>query len=182
MKKARKAILIVSVIFLALLGLYEVLLELPVAWWLYAAVTVVFVLAIVFTIKGRLPYRSLVIPIVAIAFAWLLYFVPWSARKQFVKDLYCIRSGMNEEQVREIMSGYMEGTGWPAVYGGETEGEGTLNDLGSGTSRSTTSVDGNLAIKDSIVFRHSDEGAYNSDWGIVTFENGRVVGVDFSPD
>jgi energy-coupling factor transporter transmembrane protein EcfT len=182
MNAARKAIVILSAIFLVLLGLYEVVLGFPVAWWLYLAVTIMFTLSIVLTLTGRLPYRTLVIPFAAIAFGWLLFFVPWSSRKPFLTDLYSIRSGMNERQVREIMSGYIEGTGWPAVYGGETPGEGTLNDLGSGASYSTTSADGKLAIKDAIVFRHSNDGAYGSDWGIVTFENGRVVSVDFSPD
>jgi hypothetical protein len=182
MNATRKAIVIVSVLFLVLLGLYEVVLGFPAAWWFYLAVTIVHAVSIVLTITRRLSYRTLVIPVAAIAFSWLLYFVPWSSRKPFLNDLYRIRPGMNEDQVRTIMSSYREGTGWPAVYGGGTPGAGTLNDLGSRTSYSTTSVDGKLAIKDSIVFRHSDDGAYNSDWGIVTFENGRVVGIEFSPD
>jgi hypothetical protein len=89
---------------------------------------------------------------------------------------------MREDEVRNIMAGYMEGTGWPAVYGGESHGEGIVNDPGSGSSYPASEVDGELAIKNSLVFRHSDDGAYNSDWGIVTFEEGRVVSVDFSPD
>jgi hypothetical protein len=182
MNATRKAIVIISVLFLALLGLWELGLGMPVAWWLYLAVSLSLTISIILTLPRNQPYRTLVIPVAAIALSWILYLVPWNSRKPFLKDLHSIRSGMDEGQVRQIMSGYLEGTGWPTVYGGESSGEGSLTDLGSGTTRPTTSVHGELAITDSLVFRHSDDGAYNSDWGIVTFDKGRVVNVEFSPD
>jgi len=182
MKAVRKALVSFSVLFLSLLALYEVLLELPVAWWLYAAVTVALVLVMSVTLAKKIPLRTLVVPLIGIAVAWVLYFVPWSGRKLFLKDLHSIQPGMNEDEVRNIMAGYMEGTGWPALYGGDNHGEGVVNDLGTGSSHQATEVDGKLAIRNALVFRHSDEGAYNSDWGIVTFEGGGVVSVDFSPD
>jgi hypothetical protein len=41
---------------------------------------------------------------------------------------------------------------------------------------------GEMSLQNSVVFRHSDDGRFNSDWGIVEFQDGRVVGVRFSPD
>jgi hypothetical protein len=182
MKASRQALVCSGGFLLALMALYEVLLELPVAWWLYAAVTVAWAAAISVTLGKSLPHRTLVVPIAGIIIAWVLYFVPWSIRKPFLRDLYSIQPGMNEDEVRNIMAGYMEGTGWPALYVGESHGEGFVNDFGTGTGYPATEFDGELAIKNSLVFRHSDDGAYNSDWGIVTLEEGRVVSVDFSPD
>jgi len=31
-------------------------------------------------------------------------------------------------------------------------------------------------------YRHTNEGWGNSDWGVVTFEDGRVVQTEFMPD
>lgn len=113
----------------------------------------------------------------------VFHFVPWTSRKPFLKDLYSIKPGMTETDVRRIMGRYMEGTNWPAIYGGSPEGSGTLNDPGSGKQHATESTpDGKLTIKSSLVFRHSTSGAFDSDWGIVALENGRVTGVSFSPD
>ncbi len=82
------------------------------------------------------------------------------------------------------MGHYMEGTGWPAFPGnGPTNGPGMLNIVGSGSQYHTeTSLSGVMTVRDSLVFRHSDEGAFNSDWGIISLSNGRVVRVEFSPD
>jgi hypothetical protein len=48
----------------------------------------------------------------------------------------------------------------------------------------TTSISpsGELEIQDSITYRHSNEGAFNSDWAVVKFEDGKVVSKVFMPD
>ena len=67
---------------------------------------------------------------------------------------------MTLADVRRTMSGYMEGTGWklPGQAGQE------------------------FAIGGAVVFRHSNEAEFNSDFGIVYFFEGRVTHVEFSPD
>ena len=75
---------------------------------------------------------------------------------------------MSVREVRGIMAGYMEGTGWPANPFAE--------------SNESSESPGQLAIPDALVFRHSDEPAYNSDWGIVSFQAGRITKVEFSAD
>jgi hypothetical protein len=113
----------------------------------------------------------------------VLYFVPWSSRKPFLHDLYSIQPGMTEADVRRVMGRYKEGTGWPAAYGGMPAGTGTLTDLGTGSTHATgTTPAGEMTIQDSLVFRHSTDGAFDADFGIVTFRNSRVVEVSFSPD
>ncbi len=182
MMLVRQAIVMLSLSFLVLLALYEVGFGSPVVWWLYAAVTVAFIPAIGIALELHLPRRTVVVPLVGISFAWVLFLVPWNSRKPFLNDLYRIRPGMNEAQVRKIMGQYMEGTGWPAVYGEDGPGERSLTGLGSGGSDSPTEPDDQLVIQNPVVFRHSDDGAYNADWGIVKFEGGHVVSVDFSRD
>jgi hypothetical protein len=90
---------------------------------------------------------------------------------------------MTEADVRRIMDRYIEGTGWPAVYGGTPAGTGTLTDMGTGTTHATgTTPTGEMTIQHSLVFRHSTAGAFDSDWGIVELKDGKVTGVSFSAD
>jgi len=67
---------------------------------------------------------------------------------------------MTVEEVRRTMTGYTEGTGW--------------DDPGRPREE--------LHIQGALVFRHSNEPEFNSDWGIVWIANGRVTKVEFSPD
>jgi hypothetical protein len=110
--------------------------------------------------------------------------VDWTTRKPFLRDLARVRVGMTEAEVRHIMGRYTQGTGWPAnPFDTSTNATGTLTDVGSGSQYSTTtSPSGEMATQGLLVFRHSTDGAFNSDWGIVCLSNGRVVGVEFSPD
>lgn len=88
-----------------------------------------------------------------------------TSRTRFLRDLYSIRPGMTPDQVRRIMAGYNEGTGWPPNL---------LVDR--------VEPSGEFTVPGAIVFRHSDEPQYNSDWGVVSFKNGRVTQVRFDPD
>ena len=112
----------------------------------------------------------------------VLYIVPWNSRKPFLRDFEKVRVGMSVPEVEAIMGGYMKGTGWPALPGADESG-GTLTEVGSGVTMDTAiDHNGEIEIKDSITYRHSNEGAFNSDWGVVKFEDGKVVGKRFMPD
>lgn len=165
---------------LAFFASAELLLAMPVAWWLYVLLIPMFA----FGLYERGPFRerrtSWAHFGVAVAMMAALHFVPWTTRKPFLRDLDRVQAGMTEAEVRRIMARYLEGTGWPAMPQG---GPGTLTDLGSGgTHRTTVSTNGDMALRDSLVFRHSTDGRFNSDWGIVKMDGGRVTGVSFSPD
>jgi len=111
-----------------------------------------------------------------------LYVVPWNSRKPFLRDLDKVQIGMTVNQVEAIMGRYMKGTGWPAVPGSNSP-TGQLVEVGSGITMATSnSPSGELVIQDSVTYRHSNDGAFNSDWGVVRFKNGRVVAKEFMPD
>ncbi len=111
-----------------------------------------------------------------------LYLVPWNSRKPFLRDLEKVQIGMTVDQVEVIMGQYMKGTGWPAMPGSSAP-TGQLVEAGSGITIATSnSPSGELVIQNSITYRHSNDGAFNSDWGVVKFKNGKVVAKKFMPD
>ena len=167
-----------------LLALCELVLAFPVAWWLYVSVVLAFAAALVERAPLRRQPRRLGALAAITAIAATLYLVDWSTRKPFLRDLNRIKVGMSEAEVRQIMARYMTGTGWPASAGdGRQTASGTLSIVGSTSQYSTTvSSSGELQIRNAIVFRHSNDGAFDSDWGIVTFVGSRVVRVEFSRD
>jgi hypothetical protein len=143
----------------------EVFFEFPVNGWLYLIVTAMFAAGLLSSRAPRYRRARLVAFAAICLVVALLYGVPWTSRNGFLKRLYSIRPGMTKRDARAVMAGYMEGTGWPAnpfVASHEPAGE--------------------LAIEGALVFRHSDDPAYNSDWGIVHFRHGRVTEVEFSGD
>jgi hypothetical protein len=91
-------------------------------------------------------------------------FIDWNSRKPFLRDFYRIREGMTPAQVEQIMGDYMKGGGAP---------------LGS---PKTESNERGEIVTGTLTYRHTDEGWGDSDWGVVTFENGRVVQTEFLPD
>jgi hypothetical protein len=91
-------------------------------------------------------------------------FIDWDSRKPFLKDLYQVHVGMTEAQVDQIMGNYIRGSGWPTNPNPDVAGV------------------AELAIANSVIYRHTDAGWGDSDWGIVTYRNGRVVDVRYSPD
>jgi hypothetical protein len=96
-------------------------------------------------------------------------FVDWNSRKPFLKDLYRVEEDMTVAQVEQIMGDYMVGTGWPA------------RPLGL-PGEDSAAVTEELAAPDRLVYRHTDEGWGDSDWGEIRFEEGRVVEIRFLPD
>lgn len=95
--------------------------------------------------------------------------VDWNSRKPFLKDLYRIKEGMTVEQVEQIMGGYMGGICEPTHSPDPSDGQQAIETAA-------------LAEPDRAVYRHTDEGWGNSDWGEVTFEEGRVAEIQFLPD
>jgi hypothetical protein len=180
----RISVFTIATLGLALFALCELGMAYPVAWWLYCSVALAFAVALIWPpwAGPRLPRVAALMAISAVIA--VLYFGAWTSRKPFLRDLARVRIGMTEVEVRHIMGRYLEGTGWPASpFDTATNAPGTLTDIGSGSQHSTiTSPSGELVIRDSLVFRHATDGAFNSDWGIVSLSNGRVVTVEFSPD
>lgn len=168
---------------LAGLAFCELALACPAAGWLYLVVVVLLAAGLVrpASLWRQLPRLGTFVALSAVGA--VLHFGEWTTRKPFLRDLDRVRPGMMEGEVREVMARYLEGTGWPAVQSTTPNEPGTLQDLGGSLRHATAaSPSGQLALKDSLVFRHSTSRAFNSDWGIVTFTNGRVAQVSFSPD
>lgn len=167
---------------LLLVALCEVVMAWPIPRTYYAGLAFVFAVACL----RFLPLRRQWGYVLTLAVAWsalaTLHFVDWNTRKPFLRDLDRIQPGMTEPDVRRIMGHYIEGTGWPANPLAP-EGTGTVRVVpGDSQWESGTSHSGELTLKHTVVFRHSHDGAFASDWGIVTFAAGRVVSVQFSPD
>jgi len=179
----RIALITIAGFALVLFGLCGIGMAYPVAWWLYLTVTFVFAATLIRPVALRSQVGRLCAFAAVIAFVTMLYLVDWTTRKPFLRDLARVRVGMTEAEVRHIMGRYMEGTGWPASPFETPTNSSTLSIVGSSSQYSTTtSPDGHMVIRDSLVFRHSLDGAFNSDWGIVSLSSGRVVRVEFSPD
>lgn len=168
-----------GLVLLGYFGLFEVLFGYPVVWWLYAAASGLLGISVAAALVGKRHRVLAVFPVLGICLAWMLFVVPWNTRKPFLRDLDRIEVGMSEQEVRAIMDGYMVGTGWPTPGRGDPVTDGS----GAGAVRfATIENSGELELAGAIVFRHSNDGAYNADWGIVQLERGRVASVEFSGD
>ncbi len=168
-------------------SLSELLLAMPVPFWQYAWAGLIVVGSSVLVValsptRRRIELTSAGCLSVMVVVA-ILHLVPWSSRKPFLQDLERVQPGMARAEVEQIMAGYMRGTGWPEVPFADGAGPRTLTSVSTGATYQTkTDPNGQLAIKDSIVFRHSNDGRLNSDWGVVTFRNGKVIAKQFMPD
>jgi hypothetical protein len=179
----RIALITIAAIALGLFAVCEIGMAYPVAWWLYLSVAVGFAAGLIRPVPVRSQLAGIGALLAVIAVIAALYLVEWTTRKPFLHDLARIRVGMTETEVRHIMGRYMEGTGWPASPYDTHTNSGTLSLVGSSSQYSTTtSPGGHMVIRDSLIFRHSNDGAFNSDWGVVSISHGRVVRVEFSPD
>lgn len=115
-------------------------------------------------VLARRELRRIVALIVFIVAMVILYNIQWNTRKPFLMDLSRVRIGMTAEEVDGVMSKYIKGSGIPPV------------------GNFASDENGQLKLKDSIVYRHSNDGAFNADWGVVKFKDGKVVDVEFLPD
>jgi hypothetical protein len=150
---------------LLLFAASEMLIAMPIPWRLYVAAAAMFAVGLLRKRPPRRQFGRLVILMSICLVAAILHLTPWSSRKVFLKDLYSIKPGMTVTEVKAIMAGYIPGTGFPSNPLAEPPGP-----------------SGELTIRGALVFRHSEEPAYNADWGIVNFRDGRVTGVEFSAD
>ena len=157
----------------------EILLALPLPVWFYGLSGLLVILPVVIR-PSRL---AAIVAVALVGFLIAFHLVPWISRKPFLQQLNKVQPGMTEAQVRAIIAGHKEGTGWPAApwqpvgFAGELQTTGSSN-----TFRTVTDTNRNLALADSLVFRHSDNGRFNSDWGVVEFKDGRGIHVQFMPD
>lgn len=159
--RVKAATRVLAIPLVALAAWFELALLFPLWRWVYAlAMAVVVACAAIDRAAATQPgpaQRRVV------GFWWLLgiallilHLAPWSSRKPFLQSLRTIRVGMTLPEVEAIMAGYGRGSGWRGL-------EGPL-------------------FADAVVFRHSDEARFNSDWGIVRFGGDKVVAVEFLPD
>jgi hypothetical protein len=145
--------------------------------WTYAVYAAVGALYFVPSLRAR-GLRSVVgvLCVAYLAAIALLFFIPLSSLQPFLRDLERVRPGMTVAQVQAIMRGYKRGTGWPVPSGPAPVVSGP-DDVSSDVTYET-SDEGELLLPNTLTFRHTD----NSDWGVVSFRNGRVSKVEFLPD
>jgi hypothetical protein len=139
-------------------------------YWQFVAIYAAFCVLVGLLLLVDSPKREkLLILGLLVIVLFSLRFVDWNSRKPFLKDLYRVQEGMSLEQVEEIMGEYMGGACCPAeplaLSGGDGPGEPEQ-----------------IEPPDRLVYRHTDEGWGDSDWGEVHFENGRVAKVRYLPD
>jgi hypothetical protein len=95
--------------------------------------------------------RLLILALFSVAVA-SVHFINWNSRKPFLKDFYRLQEGMTEAQVDGIMGDYIKETDLPPLPLGEAP-----------------------EAVEAVVYRHTDEGWGESDWGVVAFKGGRVA-------
>ena len=107
----RIAFITIAALALALFAFCEVGMAYPVAWWLYLLVGIAFAAALIrlVPVRNQLARVGMLTAVIALIVA--LYFVEWTSRKPFLRDLARVHVGMTEVEVRHIMARYMEGTG-----------------------------------------------------------------------
>jgi len=182
MKTFLKMILYFLASLLFIISLFsEVSLDIPTAHWFYCLTLCTGISCIFFIKKSKARIMKLALLIFSLSLLTYLHIAPWSSRRVFLDDLDKIKIGMDKKDVQTIMQNYMIGTGWNIPS--EVKKVQSVEDAGSGQKyEANLSSSRELMIKNSIVFRHSNDAVYNSDWGIVKFENDIVVAVSFSSD
>lgn len=101
----------------------------------------------------------------------------YDSRYTFLADLDKVKIGFSKNDVEKIMGKYFKGTNWPAS-GKQITIPGTKREK---FEVDTTKTD-QLTLKYCDVYRHSNEGKYDSDWGIICYKDGSVDYVDFAAD
>lgn len=92
--------------------------------------------------------------------------VDWNSRKSFLRDFYSLKEGMTADEVDRTMSGYMKENG-----GGPPQSQNLYEFDERGE-----------LVTGWVTYRHTNEGWGDSDWGVVAFESGHVVRLEFLPD
>jgi hypothetical protein len=113
--------------------------------------------------------------VAACAVVLVLAFVPWHPRKRFVWDLHSVEPGMTVDEVEAVMGRYMKGAGKKWAVPGVSEA--------LVVAPAFPAADERAHATGTMTYRWDDsDGGYDSDWGQVTFADGRVVEVRFLPD
>ena len=157
--KLRYALLVI--VFLIAFGVFLVLdlfFQVSVYLRFVAAYAAFWTLVGALLLRGSPTRHKLLILGLFVVIVFSVRFVNWTTLKPFLKDFYSIKEGMTPAQVEQIMGSYIIGDG-------KTE----INEQGE-------------IVAGSITYRHTNEGWGDSDWGVVTFENSRVVEIEFLPD
>lgn len=136
---------------------------------------------------------------IACAVAWIavivLVLTPWHPRKRFVRDLDSVRPGMTVDEVEAILGKYVKGSGWAVPAGPPPPVRGPDDPVDEDAARRASEAqaayespaypagDARAHATGTMTYRWCTTGAaFNADWGQVTFEDGRVVQVEFLPD
>jgi hypothetical protein len=105
---------------------------------------------------------------------------PARSRAEFLGDFSTISVGMAEGDVERVLAHYMKGSNW--VPPPEMTSTWEFRIAGSPNVYQARVNEGQVELVGCTIYRHSDDGAYDSDWGIVCFSAGRVSSSEFSPD
>ena len=157
--------------------------------WTLAVGPVVLVCLATWLPFGPVARRPRVLAALAVLLAVLLVAVPWNPRKRFVYTVLSLQPGMTVDEVETVMAGYPKGPGqkWqlPAA-----------DDRWESSGRTADAADPDPGYREPgfgkpgqrayftgpMVYRWSTAAAYDSDFGLVEFYAGKVVGVQFLPD
>jgi hypothetical protein len=165
--------------WLALATFWEVFLRYPLPLLVYAvygglSITVLFSLWRPTSLRA-----AVAAPLVVGLF--VLYAVPWTSRKAFVRDLHRIEPGMSVSRADAIMRHYIIGSGWPVCpLPGFVPASSPQFSLRHEVEEGLLEPPPPKA--EQRIYRHSDDPAFDSDWGIVSIQDDRVVRVEFSAD
>lgn len=180
----RRDILVIGTLILLASGfvLFLELRSVLLGWDFYTLYGLVISVLLSLFIIRRFSVTKCLLYLCFLFFLIILKCVPWTSRKAFVADLYSLRRGMHISEVEQRMSRYLRGTGLPLLPS-HLSASTNLTDLSSSHRYQLTGGEtGSLELKNSLVYRHSDEGHFNGDWGIVKIHNGHVMSVSFSMD
>ncbi|MDY7040140.1 MAG: hypothetical protein SVX38_04685 [Chloroflexota bacterium] len=149
--------------WVALSGLLILDLEFAVSLYLqFVAIYAAFWILVGALLLYSRPMREkLLILALFLAVIFAVRLVDWNSRKPFLRSLYRIEEGMTAAQVDQIMDDYL------SLKGSCPDAE--VNEQGE-------------IVTGTVTYRHTNEGWGNSDWGVITFENGHVVQKEFLPD
>ena len=181
-------LVVAAVILTALAAAIEIWLAFPISASVYAVAALVWLAALAlgsiltgFTARRRIAAVTFVLALA------ILYLVPWTSRKPFLRDLHRVEVGMTEAEVDEIMGRYTRGSGWPACPKGVKARDGVTRHhpscpLGVDATSFVAAREPRREKLKTRIYRHSTEARFNSDWGMVRFREGRVARVEFLPD
>jgi len=166
-KTLRYALLaLVSWVALSVFLVLDLFFSVSLYWQFVVMYAAFWVLVSALLLVGRPRRDKLVTLGLVVLVLFSVRFVDWNSRKPFLRDFHSIREGMTPDLVDQIMAGYMREAG-----------------VGLLDSDTQTKFDEQGKVyTGSVTYRHTNEGWGNSDWGVVTFEDGRVVQSRFLPD